>query len=73
MDNFSPHKWFRNQYLNENENHVMSPDEWIQNNMEEIDSYQDNYSWSDLSEAMEGYAKYISEWEINNYRQNNQR
>ena len=73
MDNFSPHKWFRNQYLNENENHVMSPDEWIQNNMEEIDSYQDNYSWGDLSEAMEGYAKYISEWEINNYRQNIQR
>lgn len=73
MDNFSPHKWFRNQYLNENENHVMSPDEWIQNNMEEIDSYQDNYSWSHLSEAMEGYAKYISEWEINNYRQNIQR
>jgi beta-N-acetylglucosaminidase len=41
--------------------------------MDMIDSYQDNYSWDNLSEAMEGYAKYISEWEINNYRQNNQR
>jgi hypothetical protein len=70
---FNTNKWFKNQYLKENNNHVLSPQEWIQQNMPNIDSFQDNYSWDDLSTAMEEYAKYISDWEINNYRQNIER
>jgi hypothetical protein len=73
MDNFSPHKWFRNQYLNENENHVMSPDEWIKKELQYIYNDGNDIDYFDALQAMEGYAKYISEWEINNYRQNIQR
>ena len=71
MDTFSPHKWFRNQYLNENDNHVMTPDEFIKKELPFIHSW-DDIQYTDLLSAMGQYAKYISDWEINNYR-NSQR
>ena len=58
-DNFNHHAWIRNQHLKENQDNIQSPSEWIQENMPDIDAYQDNYSWGHLSTAMEGYAEYV--------------
>lgn len=70
---FNTNKWFKNQYLKENNNHVLSPQEYLEKELPHIYSYGNDIDYLDALQAMEEYAKYISDWEINNYRQNIER
>ena len=71
--NFNTNKWFKNQYLKENNNHVLSPQEYLKEELPHVYYDGKDIDYLDVLQAMEEYAKYISDWEINNYRQNIER
>jgi hypothetical protein len=60
-DTFDQYKWFKNQYLNENETAgIMNMQEWIQETHPQI-YLSDSISYDDLVYVMETWTSYIKQ------------
>jgi len=60
-DTFDQYKWFKNQYLNENEAaDTMNMQEWINSTYPDI-YLSDSISYDDLVDVMEAWTSYIKQ------------
>lgn len=58
-DNFNHHAWIRNQHLKENQDNILSPQEYLKKYLPHVYNDGNDIDYFDALQAMEDYAEYV--------------